>query len=574
MMEKRLFSGRGRKPCRERRINAGRKGPILSLAAVLAAWVSMGTVLAQETKVFSRAELIQDTRQLASILEQSHPDPYINGGGRIAFHRRLQGLLRDIPAAGMTQEQFYRRLLPFVAPLRDGHTAILPPEAGGAPRPGLPLAFRIIDESLYVAGSFPKDGDELLGAVLLSIEGIPMRDLVERQNNLRGIENIYGTLALLSRGLGTERGLQTLVPEWTDPAAIRVAFRLASGKSREFSFKPGDRAGAFPASRVKLPDMAKTDVGWRFLDGGGRTAILKIDDMSGYREACESWLASGMSEGPDLARAAYRKFHHRDAPAKLEDVLAGIPAATDAFMDLVVAMKQKGTENLIVDLRENTGGNDLMVPILLYFLFGQDAMTTYDRGYQITKYSDLFFQMYSAVRLEDINRGRELPLEAQDYDFSEERGRGSAPARADLEKNLISELKKAPSFYRIYEKGIYKAHHRPKKLVVLCAAFTYSSGFSMLAALDNLGATLVGTPSAHAGNNFGDSLLFQLKNTQIMGAVSFKQNITYPGDPVKGRCLMPDVRLTYEKLASLNYDPNGEVLLALETLERADSNPR
>jgi hypothetical protein len=281
-----------------------------------------------------------------------------------------------------------------------------------------------------------------------------------------------------------------------------------------------------------------------------------------------------MSEGPDLARAAYVKFHRRDAPANMEDVLAGIPAATDVFMDLVAAMRQKGTVNLIVDLRENTGGSDLMVPILLYFLSGHDVMTTYNRGYQITRYSDLFFQMYSGVRLEDINRGRDLPLEARDYDFSEENGRGSAPARAELEKNLIFELKKAPSFYRVLEKGLPRAPYLPKKLVVLCAALTYSSGFSMLAALDDLGATVVGTPSAHAGNNFGDSLLFRLGNTQLVGAVSFKQNVTYPDDPVKGKCLMPDVVLTYEKLASWGFDPNAEVLVALETLERAGADLR
>ena len=81
-----------------------------------------------------------------------------------------------------------------------------------------------------------------------------------------------------------------------------------------------------------------------------------------------------------------------------------------------------------------------------------------------------------------------------------------------------------------------------------------------------IGATVVGTPSAHAGNNFGDSLLFQLPNTQLRGAVSFKQNVTFPDDPDKGRCLIPDVWLTHEKWASLNFDPNAEVLLALEYL--------
>ena len=75
-----------------------------------------------------------------------------------------------------------------------------------------------------------------------------------------------------------------------------------------------------------------------------------------------------------------------------------------------------------------------------------------------------------------------------------------------------------------------------------------AQGFTMLAALKGFGATVVGTPSAHAGNNFGDSLLFQLPNTLLRGAVSFKQNVTFPDDPDKGRCLIPDVLLTHEKM--------------------------
>ena len=45
--------------------------------------------------------------------------------------------------------------------------------------------------------------DDLRGALLLNVEGIPLSELVQRQNSLRGIENVYGTLALLTRSLAT-----------------------------------------------------------------------------------------------------------------------------------------------------------------------------------------------------------------------------------------------------------------------------------------------------------------------------------------------------------------------------------
>jgi hypothetical protein len=71
---------------------------------------------------FSREQLIEDARQLADTIERTHPDPYTRGGGKIAYHRRLQRLLNAIPKEGMTKNEFIRLLRPFVAAVRDSHT--------------------------------------------------------------------------------------------------------------------------------------------------------------------------------------------------------------------------------------------------------------------------------------------------------------------------------------------------------------------------------------------------------------------------------------------------------------------
>lgn len=70
--------------------------------------------------------LMEDLRQLTEILEKGHPDPYLRGGGKIAFHRRFQEALLTIPEEGMTVKEFFVHLLPFVASLKDGHTFLLP----------------------------------------------------------------------------------------------------------------------------------------------------------------------------------------------------------------------------------------------------------------------------------------------------------------------------------------------------------------------------------------------------------------------------------------------------------------
>lgn len=99
------------------------------LAVVFLLFSGITTFLcSQEEKNFAREELIEDARQLLETLESSHPDPYINGGGKIAFFRRYQEILHSIPQTGLTKSQFYKHLLPFVTSIGDSHTMIRIPE--------------------------------------------------------------------------------------------------------------------------------------------------------------------------------------------------------------------------------------------------------------------------------------------------------------------------------------------------------------------------------------------------------------------------------------------------------------
>ena len=62
----------------------------------------------------SRDKLVQDIRELSNLLEDAHPDPYVNGGGKIGYNRRLQKLIRDVPFDGMTKQEFFFYLQPFL----------------------------------------------------------------------------------------------------------------------------------------------------------------------------------------------------------------------------------------------------------------------------------------------------------------------------------------------------------------------------------------------------------------------------------------------------------------------------
>ncbi|MCP4600523.1 MAG: hypothetical protein GY847_08320 [Proteobacteria bacterium] len=527
----------------------------------------------QSPKIYTQQELIDDARQLAQTIEASHPDPYINGGGKIAFHRRFQEVLSAIPKAGMSKHHFFELLLPFISTIGDSHTAIRIPETASNPEPGLPLGFRIVEEWLIVDRVPAKTHELLLGGRLLAVQGIGIDELRRRQARLRGIENRYGELAFLCYlSFSSRQGLETLIPEWKNPARIEVTLETVLGKKKKVTFPISDKDSSRPSflkSKIELPSTKASVVAYGFLDNDRKTAILVIEDMMNYREACESWFADGLGEALEFTKSAYKRFNPGEPPKNREALLAGIPSATETFISLVREMKKAGTEHLIIDLRQNTGGNSLMRDILIYILFGSRALISMNDGYSITKYSDLFFDNYKERSLKGINGpGASMVLTQNDYDFREEQRYRKARGNSNrLSKENQRAYSSIPSFWKVYQsKKYHRPYHTLKKVAVLSSPFTYSSGFNMLTSLYIKGALIVGTPSAQPGNNFGDILFVTLRHTKIMGGVSFKRNLTFPDDPAKGQLLKPDFEMTYEQFRAHQFDANAEVLLALEVL--------
>jgi hypothetical protein len=502
---------------------------------------------------FSREQLIEDARQLADSLESAHPDPYSHGGGRIAFHRRLQRLLNAIPEGGMTREEFIRLLRPFIAAVGDAHTELWSDYSVNDYAPGgVPLRFGIVEQTLYVAGVPDEESRDLIGATLVSVEGVPLAELCERQGRLQGTENQYHALYLLaSLSLWYRPRMEDLLPEWQDSRRVSVELQLSSGEIREvvFDLPQGIDAVFTPESQVTLPSTDDSGFLYEFLDAEGKTAYLRIDHMSHYREATE------METG-------------RPAPR--------LRSATETFRAMAVEMEQARTEALIIDLRDNRGGHSVMGDILTYFLYGkealQDIMVHGDSigGGMVRKYSDLFWgQTQSWTSLEQVNEGRALPLRADDYDFAGYSGdvKWSPTRKAEaIAHNEKSWLALSSTFWEEYQSEAYSGHYCPGNVVVLIGSETFSSGFNMAEYLYLAGATFVGTPSGQAANSWGNGQLWHLDHTGIEGSVSTTYSILFPDDSEMARVLPVDYPLTYDKLASYDFDPNVEFLYALELL--------
>lgn len=534
-------------------------GTVAALALTVA--VSVG-------QVFSRDELIEDARTLASIIEDAHPDPYIRGGGKVAFHRRLHAVMKTIPGEGMTREEFYRHVRPFVAAIGDAHTTVHGAYSHDYEEPGgVPLYFDVVGEDLYVLGVSREEERDLFGARLVSVEGVPLAEIERRLEQLRPTENEYETLGYLAkdRDLWHRAELSDLLPEWRDQESVTVVLKHLDGAEREHTFRLPRKMSyplITPESRVTLPSTRRCDFVYAFLDDKRTVALLRVTGMMRYREALEMWRNIGSEDREQTGRHAYRLYHGETPPEDYDEVLAGVPSATELFRSLVREMKEAGTKALIVDLRENSGGNSYMSNILTYFLYGKEKLLSRPPGTEIKRYSEYYFRVNESRDLAVINEGRDVPLVVGDYDFSYDAT--SPVASPELRASREAGLRQMDTFAAELDSGEYDGYYLPEQVLVVSSPWTFSSGWTMMRYLYISGATIVGNPSGQAGNCFGDIMPFELPHTGLTGNVSHKWYELFPDDPETGRVLRPHHPLTYEKLASYGFDKHAGILLALE----------
>lgn len=526
--------------------------------------------------------LIEDTRLLIKTIENVHPDPYLRGGGKIAFHRQYHQMLEQIKNDGMNSDEYFRLLQPFFASIGDGHTSLIDTRFYDPYSPGgIPLYFETAYEGEFVAAILNEKHRDLLGALLISIEGISFDEIVDRYSKIRGADNKY----LLCRNLSAQgvfwqgNRLRELIPEWIQTDSITVGLQLANGNIITNKFEIPERidysAFIFPGtSRPELINefittIAKTDFFYTFLDSDKQTCLLIIHDLMTYREAFEAWHYLGVSGHENSARNLFQRYNGTDPPEKYEDVVAGLPSATLLLKSMVKEMKAAGTKNLLIDLSQNQGGSSLFGNILIYFLYGKKQLLSLKGNTsEIIKYSDEYFTRFPTPTLDEINRSFKIPLTSYDYDLSADYADRGYPGASYLKNELESLIKWMPTFNAEYQKGEYENFYQPENIKVLCDAGTFSAAFWVMNYLNRSGAEIIGIPSAQSGNCFGDIITFELPNSGIKYNVSRKYFELYPDDPETGKVLRPDHILTHQKMASYNFDPASLILFAEDVIQR------
>jgi hypothetical protein len=269
-----------------------------------------------------------------------------------------------------------------------------------------------------------------------------------------------------------------------------------------------------------------------------------------------------------LAKYLYQKYNDTSPPANTEDLVAGIPSATELCQGLVEEMEKYQSKNLIIDLRRNQGGNAFISTIFFYFLYGKEALITFSdkKSIFVKKYSPLFWKQYPGRDIDEINKHQPIELSKVDYDFSGYPEEGKHLSREESIRIIEEEASTTATFWQEYQSETYSAYYRPKNIILLCSPLTTSSGYAFMYDHWAAGGKVVGVPSSQAGNGFGAWVGFKLNYSGLSGGISHLYITHFRDDPKMGRLFRPDYEITYKDLKNYNFDPHAEIQFTLELI--------
>jgi hypothetical protein len=299
-------------------------------------------------------QMKSDLVYLKNKLETKHPNLYIYNS-KIVIGKSFDSLAFSITMP-LTELEFYRKITTLSSKINDGHTIILPSKSitnyHNQNSKFLPYHFTIIDNKLYVDEVYTSDTTIPIGAEILCINAVSANDIIE-QLTIRQIRD----------------GYNTTYPLWILNNYFREYYSYIFGHPSHFDISYKMNA---ETQTTKIDALPKDSI-YHFQD-------LKYSNRNFERKTKEGIILTISKEHnyailtiKDFHNSVLRKEYHQNFRKTIKQYFETI--------------QKSGVQNLILDLRDNQGGDipngALLVSYLLdkpfsivqaYYKAGKDGL--------------------------------------------------------------------------------------------------------------------------------------------------------------------------------------------------------
>jgi Peptidase family S41 len=289
------------------------------LILILFTWT---TATGQGLRRIPVGELVNDFNILKTTIQEIHPDLY-RYTSKAVLDGEFDSLLRTINTE-LTEVEFYQKIAPWVALIKNGHTAIRLPDSYYNQIILLPLRLVEIDKRIYIRTNFSDSASELVGFEIISVNGISIKDIMRRITHYVSLD-----------GFNEDAKYKAAVED-----DFAYYYNYVFGQSDYFELElksPRDQKEI----KRKLNGISNTEFNFKYSqDTPFPWTIKKIDTLNAVILRIGSFNNVANKEGKQISFKSFLK---------------------QTFDEI----KEQKVENLIIDLRSN-GGGELKNSILLY----------------------------------------------------------------------------------------------------------------------------------------------------------------------------------------------------------------
>jgi len=510
--------------------------------------------------------IVADFNEFVRLMEETHPDPYTNYGGRVFFRKAAMETRKSLIDDKVTDaNELAKRINAFLVPLHDGHTWMQTADNSNMmTKKAAPIRFQAINDGVIVEAIL-SDYKELIGSKLISIENISVKDICDGLAQHYPSENEIGRVSNICQDRGFMVDLGKVIPNMPNDS-MTYQLQTPEGKQinltlplvglmqiRGMSFSRPEHSNLFPEKNLaySFVDEKKDIMYFRSLSIMDHDALKYMYDNGWDYE----WKLQNL----------YRNMVGGDMPANPVDAIEKIPSFSGEFEKMLQEMKKNKSKNLIIDLRGNDGGFTPITIATLYQMWGDQFLKDQSNwgtvGAQLI--SPLLLKKYNAT-LEDFNAESNTEFQLGDYVFEDDEtalGEITEEVRNRFISNCMSSVKDKLTA----QKG--KPVYTPEHIYVLTDPGTFSAAFHYTFFLSKMGAKVVGVTCSQAPNTYMEVTQFELPRTKLNGSFSNALQLFLPIDDPRAKDFYPDLMPTYEDFKRYNFDDNAIPMYLLDYIK-------